>query len=248
MLNDYQQTEIIMVSYFRPTDFQKSVESILENTIHPFHLSIIDNSHGGLDQELNKFKQHSKISIYKNSRNLGKGAAFNKWYPKIMNANRASNLVSIDSDIEVSRSWLLGLQTAYLRIAQNQKPGIIAPLIVNEWRDTFRKQLQRGELIMHNNKDLAITKHHGLYWNRYAAGPLFLINRDFFESVNGYYDKQLYGVDDGKLCAAAHKQKRFIGIASNVVVRHMNDDSTHAYKAWKARNITRDVDHKGHWD
>lgn len=245
LLVDLEPTQIIMVSYFRPNDFRKSVDSILINTSCPFHLYIIDNSHGGLDKELDQVETDPRVTTYRNDNNLGKGAAVNKWYQKIMGGSSLSHFVSIDSDIQVPPGWLLELKRA---LSWVQKPAMIAPAIVSKPGNTFKKQLENQRLDMHRMGNLYQVDYNGLFYNRYTAGPLFLIDRKFFESVGLYYQDQLYGADDGKLCKAAAKQNRFIGINSNVEVLHLNEDSTEDYNEWKRRNITKDVDQCGHWD
>ncbi len=59
---------------------------------------------------------------------------------------------------------------------------------------------------------------------------------------------QLYGNDDGELCKAATRMGRFVGIATDVEVVHLETDVTPGYRAWKARNVNKDLDHKGYWD
>jgi glycosyltransferase involved in cell wall biosynthesis len=246
MLLDFETTQIIMVSYFRPNDFSKSVASILNNTICPFHLSIIDNSHGGLDEELRKLEDQ-RITIYRNRTNIGKGAGINRWYGKIMEGSPLDHFVSIDSDIQVPEGWLLRLKKALFAVRSKMMAGIIAPAILNDksWDD----QVTTGKLCMHQTGHFQETDfHRGLYHNRYTAGPLFLIDRPFFEQNGLYYDKQLYGADDGMLCRAAWNTGRFVGIDSSVQVKHLNEDSTEGYVNWKKRNITKDVDQHGHWD
>lgn len=249
LLIDHNVIQIIMISYFRPNDFQRSIKSVLANTVCPFHLSILDNSHGGLNKKLKHFEEHPKVTVYRNDENIGKGAAFNKWYPIIMQDSTSPYFVSIDADIFVPPRWLYTLEMTYNVIKQHEQPGIIAPAIVNNLNDTFQEQINQNKFIMHNIGGFAAVDYYsGLYRNRYVAGPLFFIDREFFELAGGYYTKQLYGSDDGRLCFAAEKLKRFIGIDSNVHVLHMNNDSTPGYNEWKLRNITKDVDHKGYWD
>ncbi len=234
-----------MVSYFRPNDLQQCVRSILTNTREPYHLSIIDNSHGKIDAVLDSFaNQH--ITIYKNKTNIGKGRAFMVWYHEIMKQNTATNFVSIDSDIIVQPDWLTQMEIAYHRLSKH-RPAILAPTIITNIDDNFQKQLKRGKLVMHrhtNNSHMV----NGVYKNRYTSGPLLLINKQFFESVGGYNQTQLYGNEDGELCKSAAKQNRFIGIVPEVNVFHSNTDSDIGYKEWKKKNVNKDVDQQGYWD
>lgn len=237
-----------MVSYFRPNDFKQSVESILSNTTCPFHLTIIDNSSNKLDTELNKIND-PRVTIYRNDKNVGKGAAINQRFNEIMAGNTIKYFISIDSDVIVPKGWLLELKRSYFAVQRNSKPGIIAPAIMSEQNNTWENQLKNNKLDMHNIGNLHKIKYYnGLYYNRYIAGPLLLIDIAFFKKVGLYYDKQLYGADDGMLCKAAAKHSRFIGINSNITIEHINQDSTIEYINWKKRNITMDVDQCGHWD
>ena len=211
-------------------------------------LSIIDNSHGGLDTELAFIETNPRITIYKNNINIGKGAAFNRWFKQIMGDDPIDYFISIDADIFVPQGWLLHMQAVRAAIIQHEPFGILAPIIQDNKQDTFDQQQANRKLTMHNNSQFeSVNYYNNLYRNRYTAGPLFLINTEFF-SRHGYYEKQLYGADDGKLCKAAHKDGLFIGITSDVSVMHLNDDGDTGYEKWKKRNITKDVDHKGYWD
>lgn len=238
-----EQTEIIMISYFRPNDFRRSIRSILNNTSEPFHLSIIDNSHGGLDSELNEYESHENITIYRNEINYGKGIGVMKWYNKIMSKSNSKHFISIDADIEVYQNWLTRLIEARNKITIPF--GILAPVIMNNYGDWFIKQ--KNNLIMHNRKIHYHLKDE-IYYNRYTAGPLLLIDRNFFENIGGYSQNQLYGSDDGKLCKAAADNNLFIGIASNVHVLHLRHDDEEGYQKWKLNNINTDMVHTGYWD
>lgn len=248
LFDDSEPIQLIMVSYFRPNDFQKSVKSILSNTICSFHLSIIDNSHGGLDTELALVEADPRITIYKNSTNIGKGAAFNRWFKQIMGNPQNDHFVSIDADILVPQGWLFRMEAARTAIMRHESFGVLAPIIQDNEHDTFDKQLAAGVLTMHNNTEFEFVDYHdNLYRNRYTAGPLFLVSTRLFNRY-GYCEKQLYGSDDGRLCHVAHHDELFIGITSDVSVIHLNADNSEGYQEWKNRNVTKDVDHKGYWD
>lgn len=237
-------TQLIMVTYFRPNDLKQCLDSILANTVEPFKLAIIDNSTGGLGSILDSIRDE-RIAIYKNPTNLGKGRAFMKWYHQIMRGNQSDFFVSIDPDLVVPEGWL----TRMLRAAYGlPNPGVLAPVLTQERGDTFIQQRTRGRLVMHKEDQGSGFVGPSLFRNRYTAGPLFLIHRPFFEQVGGYVQTQLYGNDDGELCKAAAKRNRFTGIVTDVEVLHLEGDVTPGYKAWKKRNVNRDVDRKGFWD
>ena len=247
LFDDSEPTQLIMVSYFRPNDFRESVQSVLSNTICSFHLSIIDNSHGGLDTELALVEIDPRVTIYKNNTNIGKGAAFNCWFKQIMGNPQNDHFVSIDSDILVPQGWLLRMKATRTAIMRHESFGILAPIIQDSEQDTVDKQLA-GVLTMHDNTEFeSVNYTNNLYKNRYTAGPLFLVSTRLFNHY-GYCEKQLYGSDDGRLCHVAHHDGLFIGITSDVSVIHLNADNSEGYQEWKHRNITKDVDKIGYWD
>lgn len=232
-----------MVTYFRPNDLKNCLDSLFQNTEEPFKLAIIDNSNGGLDKILTKI-QDPRVTVHRNEENLGKGKAFMKWYPTIMRNYNHDFFVSIDPDLAVPQGWL----TRMLRAAYSlKKPGILAPVLTRETGDTFDLQRARGRLIMHKEGQGSGFAGPFLFQNRHTAGPLFLIHRPFFEKVGGYVQTQLYGNDDGELCKAAAKRNCFIGIVTNVEVKHLEQDETPGYKEWKKRNVNKAEDRKGFW-
>ncbi len=234
-----------MISYFRPNDLKKCVESIVTNTMVPFKLAIIDNSCGGIDECLNSIVD-DRIAIYKNTKNLGKGKGFMKWYNTIMKNDNNDLFVSIDPDLLVPPEWLINmLRTAYTI----KNLGVLAPVLIKNHGDTFTKQLASNRLVMHRKtKESGFVGSSSLYKNRHTAGPLFIINKKFFNNVGGYVQTQLYGNDDGELCKAAHKNNKFIGIDTTTHVVHLDNDNTNEYQQWKVRNVNKDVDGLGYWD
>lgn len=235
--------QLIMVSYFRPNDLNRCVSSIIKNTSIPFRLSIIDNSINNIDNVLDSF-QDNKITIYRTNSNIGKGRAFMQYYDQIMDRYAGDYFISIDSDIIVQPEWLIRLLRAAMRI---ENLGILAPIIMKDQNDVIDKQLA-SKFTMHKKSASSRFIADNIYYNRYTSGPLLLINRNFFESIGGYSQNQLYGNDDGELCKAAYKTKRFVGIATDVAVLHSNIDSTPEYCNWKRQNIHGDVDGNGFWD
>jgi len=241
------KTPLLMVSYFRPNDLIKSVHSILNNTHCPFKLYIIDNSKGKIDNHLNSFKNHNDITIIKNDKNIGKAKSFAQHYRKIMRKFKIDHFVSIDSDIEVPPYWLINLKMMMHRIKKTQPFGILAPTI----------QTKQNNISMHKLSKTTTEIIPSVYYNRYTAGPIFLIDRAFFEDVGGYcgplsrrtrVQNQLYGNDDGKLCDAAMQKDLFVGFTSNVEVLHLEQNVDEGYIKWKHQNIQGNIADKGYWD
>lgn len=246
LLLSSHKIELIMVTYCRPNDFTQSLQSILNNTSWPYHLSIIDNSYGQLDNILNTIS-NDNITIYKNHKNLGKGKAFATWYNTIMHNNKSDCFVSIDSDVVVPNNWLELLLIAKEQVQNTQEFGAIAPTLIKNQYIPFNTQLQ-SKLIDHIKGKRTKPFNHHIYHNNATAGPLLLINKKFYESIGGYSTNQLYGNDDGKICRHAILQNRFIGIVTDLIVQHLDIDTTDGYNNWKLRNINGDIDKKGYWD
>ena len=248
MLYLNEPINIIMVTYHRINDFKKCIASIISNTTVPYRLHIIDNSQNEIDEALNEYSHFSHINIIKNNQNIGKAKSVNKWYKRIMVKDKTGLFVSIDSDIIVDKNWLCKLVKSYHIINAKSKMGILAPVIKNNQVETWDWQLN-NVIRMHNVRGLGDDRLcGGVYYNRYTAGPLFLINKRLFEAVGKFYDKQLYGADDGKLCKAANDAGFFVGIDTKVEVIHSNLGSDEEYDQWKMRNIKGDVDIGGRWD
>ncbi len=244
MLTPGDVTQLIMVTYFRPNDLTRCLDSVLSNTAEPVKLAIIDNSCGGINHILDGIND-PRVTVYKNNNNLGKGRAFMKWYYTIMRGNRSDFFVSIDPDLVVPIGWLSRMLRAAYHL---DNLGVLAPVLTQKEGDTFDKQKARGSLVMHREGPGSGFVSPSVYKNRHTAGPLFLIHRKFFERVGGYVQTQLYGNDDGELCKAATRKNRFVGIVTDVEVLHLDNDVTPEYKAWKKRNVNRDADRKGFWD
>lgn len=246
MLISSDCVELIMVTYCRPNELKRSIDSIIHNTNWPYHLSIIDNSHGKIDNVLNTIND-KRITIYKNSTNIGKGRAFGKWYNEIMQSNTNDCFVSIDPDVIVPKDWLQSLLIAREEIILTERFGALAPTLITDTNDTFDNQLQNGFVDHIKGRKTHKFNYH-IYYNHSIAGPLLLIDKDFYEEIGGYSQNQLYGDDDGKICRNSISQKRFIGILTDLNVQHLKFDVPDKYIEWKHRNIKGDVDHKGFWD
>jgi len=238
---------LIMVTYHRPNDLRACLESIINDTIVPYHLHIIDNSVGAIDKVIEDYEQYESITFYKNKSNIGKPKAVNKHYDQIMKNYPLSYFVSIDSDIVVTRGWLLELVRSYQSISHNIKVGLIAPVIKNAKHETWGWQLA-NKVRMHNICNIGADDFYsGVFSNRYTAGPVLLINRKLFENLGKFDSSQRYGADDGILCRKCDNHGCFIGINTNTSVIHLNNDSDQEYEDWKTRNIRADIDQTGRW-
>lgn len=233
-----------MVSYFRPNDLLLSVESIINNTTYPYRLTLIDNSHGGLDRELSTIQeQHPHIVIMRNEQNIGKGASYRRWYHHIMASDNNKYFVSMDADVIVPQQWLELL----LRAAAIANAGVLAPLLLNNANDSFDRQIQNHKLTMHGWHEMQkITE--SIYYNSQLAGPLLLISKRLYEECGGYPGDQLYAHDDGVICKAAKSNNLFIGIETAVCCIHSMLDDTPQYRAWKQQHFNNSTARTGYWD
>jgi len=233
-----------MVTYFRPNSLKICINSILSNTELPFKLYIIDNSYGSIDTTLKLYENNDNIIIYKNSTNMGKGAAFMRHYNNIMKEHNAGHFISIDPDIKVGIGWLSRMLTIENRIKkQSTDFGLLAPILLKD-----KDKLDLNNLRMHTTNSDTKEVINSVYYNRYTAGPLLLIDRKFFEAVGGYPTDQFYGNEDGYLCKKASHRNLFIGFTTSVITNHLDIDDDEEYIKWKKRNVHGNIDHKGRWD
>lgn len=242
MLLDQDPIPLFMVSYHRPNDFQRCLKSILA-TEQAFHLHVIDNSGGGLDNELDRITD-ARVTVHKNAINKGKGCAFMERYRLL--ESKCQWLISIDADIEVPPDWIIQLLVAARRILSRHEFGLLAPIILRDEADSLARQMRHG-FTMHTSSETTKEIIPGIYYNRHTAGPLLLINKAFFDDCGGYPTSQLYGNEDGRLCAEAARRKLFAGFTTNLQVRHLNADSDDGYIMWKRRNVRAARDEKGYW-
>ena len=225
---------VIMTTYHRPRDLERSLTSILLHTPQLELLHLIDNSMGKIDETLNKITD-TRVQINRNPTNLGKSRSYQQHYHQVVHDNPLDHFVGIDADIEVGPDWYPEL----LRAARTTAPwAAIAPRIQDPGSD---------HLIMHVTGPQTREVTTGVWYTPSTAGSLFLIRRKFWESWGGYPPLQRYGQDDGALCREAIRRQLFIGWTDRVVVQHHNSDSDQGYRDWKQRNITGDKD-SGYWD
>lgn len=239
--------EIIGVSYHRPRDFSVCIDSVLQHTDLPFNLTIIDNSVGAIDDTIRKLPEH--VRIIRNQENIGKGRSFKKWYHTIMNGKKPKYLVSLDCDIKVPPEWLSNLIRASYKT--DMKLGAIAPVSLRSENDSFEEQLRSKNICMHGGPKGFRTKKEiapGLFYSIDTAGSVFLIDREFYESIGGYPGTSLFGHDDGFICGKANKRQRFIGFTSDVSCVHLKQDDTDGYRNWKRSSVNKVEVRSGHWD
>lgn len=233
-----------MVSYFRPNDLLLSVESVISHTSCPYRLTLIDNSHGGLDRELSLIqKRHLHVVVLRNEQNIGKGASYRKWYSHIMAGDNNKYFVSMDADVIVPQQWLESL----LRAAAIVNAGVLAPLLLNNADDSLDRQVQNRKLTMHGFHEMQpATK--SVYYNSQLAGPLLLISKRLYEKCGGYPGDQLYAHDDGVICKAAKSNNLFVGIETAVCCIHSTLDDTPKYRDWKQQHFNNSTVRIGYWD
>lgn len=246
MLINYDPINIIAISYFRPNDFRACINSLLYNTTLPYKLTIIDNSYGALNDELQQFESQN-INIIKNNTNLGKAGSLKKWYKHITQDNKNRYFVSLDADVIVPKDWLEGL---YRSLTETKMVlGALAP-VLNEGK-TFTEQIDDKCLTMHGGSDgfKAMRKiSENVYHSHITAGPMLLMEREFYEQIGGYPGDRIYGNDDCYICRESKRLNRFIGFTALVECVHSRIDETEEYRQWKIENISKAGIRNGYWD
>ena len=233
---------VIMVSYMRPNDLERSATSILNNTAIPIKLTILDNSTGVNDHVLDRLCSDTRVAIIYNPMNYGKAKCYNMYLDTILTGDENDFFVSVDADIEVKARWLDTLIDDSFVLAENNF-GMLAP--------TYVDRLDSDEIpekpLVHQMIDTRNVQG-GVYYNKRLGGGLLLINKRFYHEAGGFDPEILYGGDDGRLCNAALRLNKFIGFTTNVRVKHLRYDETVEYQTWKRLHLNDKVIKHGHWD
>lgn len=235
---------IIAVSYHRPNDFKLCIQSIVENTDLPYKLTIIDNSTGKLDNQLNQFAKHA--TIIRNDINIGKGKSFKKYYKSICSDD--GYFISLDADVIVPERWLSKMMSVVMQI--EQPFAALAPVLLRDNQDSFDNQVKCSDIYMHGGNDgfhdiRRISDN--LYSTKLVAGPLLLLSCQFYNKIGGYPGDVLYGHDDGFICNKAVQMNHFIGITDIISCIHSNIDSDDQYAQWKINNLNNKATKSGRW-
>jgi len=228
---------LVALSYHRPRDFTTCINSVLQQLPGHALLTVIDNSTGGLDEQLRQFA--GQLRVIRNPTNLGKGRSLHQHLPAILRTGTCDHFVVLDADLAVGPGWYQQLLAAHRGVP---RPGIMAPLIVESPRDEFPATLR-----MHRLSTRSKQTAPGIWYNPNTAGCMMMVDHAFWRRAGGFGRDRLYGGDDGRLCLQAERLGYFVGFTERVRVRHLNSDSSPGYRRWKARNITGGPA-VGYWD
>ncbi len=123
--SSHERVTIVMVPYEQYSTFPTAVDTLYENTHHPFSLIVVEgNAPDSVRSALEKRKKHHKDVkiIYTNHLPLA-GEARNLALPHI----KTNWVFFMDNDVRVTPRWLSGL----IHTAKETKAEIVCPAILN---------------------------------------------------------------------------------------------------------------------
>src|SRR3989344_1730307 len=156
-------TSIVILSYNRPQNLQRNIESLYQTTTKPFEVIIFDNASPDTQthQLLNQLDRTTKpdgnglIKIIRNSENVGCSAG----RQQALTCTRGEYIVTMDDDMTYTKGWLDALHTRL-----NQDPQIAAAMCktvfpngVIQWNGGYIEQ-EHGRLV--NFATSTVYHHH----------------------------------------------------------------------------------------
>ena len=193
-------TSIVILSYNRPQNLQRNIESLYQTTTAPFEVIIFDNNSPDTQthQLLNELEGTTKpdgnglIKIIRNSENVGCSAG----RQQALTCTRGEYIVTMDDDMTYTKGWLDALHTRL-----NQDPQIAAAMCktvfpngVIQWNGGYIEQ-EHGRLVnfepidfYKNENDPTISGEVDCDW---IGGGATIIRRSIAQRVE-HKSKEIY--------------------------------------------------------
>jgi GT2 family glycosyltransferase len=209
--------------YYRPV--KKTIEAILENTLIPFNLIIIDN--GIADENLHDFlvrlkDKNNNIQLIAKGTQTGFSASVNKG----IEVSRSAIIAILECNTIVARNWLTKLVSVF---SENNNIGIVSPRCNNKFFPQFGLDLNITNIENHLqeiNYSLENMKMPAFSPSPIATAYCMAIKREVLAKCGGfdtiYGDYSLFS--DLDLCFRASKKDFAIMLNNNNYV-YINEPS-----------------------
>ncbi len=195
---------------------ESTIESVIKSAIalepSPDEIIVVDD--GSTDNTLNLLNKYSeKITIIKNKKNMGLAHSRNVG---VVNAKN-EDVASIDSDVEVSEKWLVGMYNTKIKF----KSAIVGAKLIekykdkniyNYWRHIYATQNSYGESDVEDLK-------------RPVSGSNTILSKSAWERVGGYETQYKTNGEDSNFCQKLMKHKYKISYSSDAKCFHLRNDS-----------------------
>jgi len=221
-------TYMTMVTYNRLEFTRRTLNRLKLNTERPLKLVVVDNgSSDGTVRWLEENQGNYPFieRIMPMSDNLGIGRALNNGLRYSL--SRSRRVGRIDNDILVPPFWLRDL----LHVLESPlNPWIVSGFVTDD--RNVRALVRDTPKLLIDDLKVYLVEAIGGGCNLYAP--------DIFARI-GYFlpEHQLYGVEDGGLCAATRSRDGKIAVVDNVKLEHLSTIIAESvdYKAFKAAQV-----------
>ena len=170
--------------------------------------------------------------------NLGKGASLNEAVNDYAKNFEWDYVINLDSDIVlIHNNWMKKLLATffdYERSGISGKLGCVAPnMVISPFSINNHKWDLEG-----NQHLIGTAKCWFPLNNTGIAGPCFVISREMWDAVGGYYEGLKLGGQDGYMMSDSWK----VGFRACVnldtwIIHHKDDEEDQGYREWKMKFI-----------
>jgi len=223
--------DIVLVTYNRIEFTKKTISSIIEKTILPYRLIVVDNnSTDGTREFLIDLKKREKIGqLILNPKNYGLGKALNQGFEFV----KSDKFVTVDNDCIACNNWL-DRMLFLMKCFPKFKAIACRPQVLVGVGEIFKTHI----LVVENNV---------------CGGSYRLMDRGVVDSVGGWdenFDNFGRGNEEHDICGKIRSLGHKVGYAKNVWCYHLFGEKNWGYDksidAAKGRTLNespKDVDY-----
>jgi GT2 family glycosyltransferase len=196
------------------------------------------------EKEFEKLHRDATVFVHKNDKNIGKGKAVNSVVADVCSAKDIDFICSIDSDVvQVQYKWLKRLLEVFdvydkecLEFKEEMPLGLVSPNIISapgvscNIHNIDRSSESTASLPVGNYTCISPYKNEGI------AGPCFLIRKEAWDTVGGYYDALYIGGNDAYLLQDLwNKGFRALMVENQYYLHPVDSGSEKSYADWKLK-------------
>lgn len=213
--------DIIIVNYNNVNYLKNSIRSVLENTVYPYQIYVVDN--GSIDGSVDYLKSFSRVNVILNQKNRGFAAACNQG----LLAGEGEYIVILDCSITVTRNWLEELIRC-----DREDTAVIGPRVINKSGEELAMEkfpadfkLKEGTLIRNSQ----IEEHPVA-----VGGACYLIKRSNIPGLGLLDEKFMYYYEEADYSLRAIRRGLLVRLCPRARVCYPYDLSS---CEWRPREL-----------